>query len=102
VTWVDGVELGEPLRDLRGDEDSAERLRAELVREVRSGHPLHGSDPRVVAEAIPQDEVVVTTFDGRVALVHLTWRGRTETPPRPTALFLESAEHLAEVLEFRY
>jgi len=67
-----GLRFSEPLRDLRGRQDEAEQLRAELLRELGPGHALHGLDPRVIARAIPQDDVVVETAAGGVALVHLT------------------------------
>jgi hypothetical protein len=56
---------------------------------------------RVLAEATPQDEVLVAA--GETAfLVHLTWTARTETPPWPTAERVDSAEAFERLLEFRY
>lgn len=102
VTWTQHYEFTDPLRDLRSEAEEAEQLRSELQRELSPGHVLHGLDPRVVARALPQDEVMVETSDGRVALVHMTWTRRPESAPWPTTKFLESAEHLDSVLEFRY
>ena len=103
-TWASECAFVEPLLDLRHAEarDRSDLLRAELERELTRGHPLHGTALRVVAEAIPQDEVIVETADGRVALVHLTFARRPERPPWPMTTLLQSPEHLAEVLEFRY
>jgi hypothetical protein len=102
VTWTEHYEFSAPLRDVRGEAEEAERLRTELLRELSPGHALHGLDLHVIARAIPQDEVIVETADGRVALVHMTWTGRAESPPWPTTEILDSAEHLEDTLEFRY
>ncbi len=102
VTWTEHYEFSDPLRDVRGEAEEAERLRTELLREVSPGHTLHGLDLRVVGRAIPQDEVIVETADERVALVHMTWSGHADSPPWPMTTFLDSAEHMEETLEFRF
>jgi hypothetical protein len=68
VTWTQHYQFSDPLRDLRGEAEEAEQLRAELLRELSPGHMLHGLDLRVIARALPQDEVVVETPDGRSPL----------------------------------
>jgi hypothetical protein len=102
VTWLSDYRFSEPLRDLRSEAQEAEQLRNEVLRELSVGHMLHGADLRVVARALPQDEVIVETSDGRVALVHVTWSGHPETPPWPTTEVLASAEHLEQTIEFRF
>ena len=102
MTWVTDYRFSEPLRDLRSEVQEAEKLRTELLRELSVGHVLHGADLSVVARALPQDEVVVETTDGRVGLVHMTWSGQREPPPWPTTDLLDSAEHLEQTIEFRY
>jgi hypothetical protein len=102
VTWASDYRFFDPLRDVRSEGQDAEQLRAELLRELSPGHTLHGVDLRVIARALPQDEVIVETADGGVALVHLTWSGHAETPPWPTTKMLDSAEHLERTIEFRY
>lgn len=67
MTWVSEYRFCEPLRDVRSEAEEAEKLRAELLRELSGGHVLHGADLRVIARALPQDEVIVETADGRVA-----------------------------------
>jgi hypothetical protein len=84
VTWATDYHFSGPLLDLRSEDEQAESLRAELLRELSAGHVLHGVDLRVIARALPQDEVVVETTSGQVALVHLTWTGHAESPPWPT------------------
>lgn len=37
-----------------------------------------------------------------VALVHLTWSQRSESPPWPMTELLESPRHLDELIEYRY
>jgi hypothetical protein len=88
------------MEDVR-NEPIAEVLEAELELEVAPGHPLHGRSWHVVARALPQDDVLVASGDG-VAVVHLTWSGRVESPPWPTTTFLSSAEAFESFIEFRY
>jgi integrase len=102
VTWVTDYSFSEPLRDVRSEAREAEQLHTELLREMSEGRVLHGSDLRVVARTLPQDEVIVEATDGRVALVHLTWSGHAESPPWPTTDLLTSAAHLEQTIEFRY
>lgn len=102
MTWVQDYRFAEPLRDVRDEIDEAAQLRSELLSELSPGHLLHGVDLQVIARAQPQDEVVVETTDGRVALVHMTWSGHEESPPWPSTKVLDSAEHLESALEFRY
>jgi hypothetical protein len=87
---------------VRSEAQEGEQLRAELLRELSAGHVLHGADLRVIARAVPQHEVVVETADGRVALVHVTWSGRAESPPWPTTELLNSAQHLEQTVELRF
>lgn len=63
--------------------------------------PLYGLDLKVIARALPQDEVIVEA-DGAVALVHLTWAMGRERLPWPRFEWIGSAEHLDYVTEFRY
>lgn len=102
MTWAQDYRFTDPLRDLRGDAEKANELRLELERELSPGHMLGGVHFQVIAQALPQDEVLVETDDGRIALVHMTWSGRAESPPWPTTEIVDSAEHLQNVLESRY
>jgi hypothetical protein len=61
VTWVDEYQFGEDFDDFRTDPVRADRLARELAAELSSGHPLLGQARTIVAQARPQDEVVVTT-----------------------------------------
>jgi hypothetical protein len=102
VTWLSDYRFSEPLRDVRSEAQEAEQLRTELLRELSPGHVLHGADLQVIARALPRDEVIVETADSRVALVHMTWSGHSESPPWPTTEMLNSAEHLEQTIELRY
>ena len=102
VTWASEYVFSEPFLDLRHEHSQAEDLQAELAKELSSGHLLHGLALRVIARALPQDDVVVQSADGTVALVHLTWSGQTESAPWPTTEVLRSAEHFEQTTEFRY
>lgn len=103
ASWVDRFEFDREFWDLRDGEGAiqARALQAELQAELSSGHPLHGLDCRVVAKALPQDEVVVVAGE-LVALVHLTWSGRREQPPFPSVEFPDSAAAFRELVRHRY
>ena len=66
-------------------------LQDELVRELSAMHPLHGVPLTVIARHAGCDDVLVRFDDGslRVAEVHLTFRGSTESAPYPiSAVYL--------------
>jgi hypothetical protein len=71
VTWVDEYQFGEDFDDHCADPVRADGLARELAAELSSGHLLLGQAWTIIAQARPQDEVVVTT-DSAVYLVHLT------------------------------
>ncbi len=56
----------------------------------------------MVAEALPQDEVVLGLAGGGVALVHLTWTGRTETAPYPLTRIVMSESEFESLVKDRY
>ena len=101
MAWTETHVFVDPMVDLRSESDRADALEAELAREIGRGHVLDGQPWRVVAEATPQDEVLVAA--GETAfLVHLTWTGHAESPPWPTAERVDSAEEFVRLVEFRY
>ena len=99
--WVDGYRFGDDFEDLRSEPDAAAPFAAELHREVKPGHPLHGIPCTVIARAYPQDDVIVQIESG-AAVVHLTWAGDRETPPYPSTSFATSAAELDALLDDRY
>ena len=101
MTWVDDYQFGEGFDDLRTDPVRADGLARELVAELSSGYPLLGQALTIVAQARPQDEVVVTT-DSAVYLVHLTWTRRPERPPYPRVLAFQSAAEFEDTIKCRY
>ena len=101
MTWADEYQFGEDFDDHRADPVRADGLARELVAELSSGHPLLGQAWTVVAQAGPQDELVVTT-DSAVYLVHLTWTRRPERPPYPRALAFRSAAEFEDAIKYRY
>lgn len=76
-------------------ESSAEVITAELDRELAPSHPLSGRGARVVARRCDKHDVLCTVADDPecVALVHLSWSGKRESPPWPMTTFFSSAEH---------
>jgi hypothetical protein len=75
-----------------GVEDEGQRmlLEIELEKELSKGHPLWKSSRRVVAKRSDQDDVLVTTENGRVAEVHLTWSRKKEAGQWPSTVVFES------------
>ena len=101
MSWTDAYVFVDPMVDLRSDAERARMVGAELRREVGPGHVLHGQRWEVVAEASPQDEVLVAA--GELAfLVHLTWTRQVEVSPWPTALRVDSAEDFERLVDFGY
>lgn len=101
VSWTEGYAFIEPMLDLRSDPDRAQLLAAELMRELTPRHVLYGVKWSVVAEALPQDEVVVTAGD-LTFLVHLTWARRAERAPWPMCERADSAADFENLIEYRY
>jgi hypothetical protein len=98
---VDGYTFVDPMIDLRGHAERADVLGSELVCELPEGHILHGRPWRIIAEAAPQDEVVVDV-DGRIYLVHLTWSKYCEQLPYPRVEEVASADDLEQLIKYRY
>ena len=79
-------------RDIKGDEAVA--FQAELKRELCPDHPLYGlqAEPWLVAR--PGKDVASTLSDGRVALVHLTFKLETDPAYPSSKIFSSKAEAL--------
>lgn len=101
MSWTETHVFVDPMLDLRAEPDRARVLGAELARELGPGHELYGLRWTVVAEAMPQDEVLVEAGD-LTYLVHLTWTGRPEKSPWPVAERVDNAEEFERLVEFRY
>ena len=101
MSWTATYVFVDPMLDLRSEPDRARILGADLARELGPGHELHGPQWAVIAEATPQDEVLVEAGDA-VHLVHLTWTGRREQLPWPLAERVNSAEDFERLMEVRY
>jgi hypothetical protein len=68
-------------------------LEAELQRELVPGHVLFGNSVTAIAKREDRDDVLFGLSDGRVAEVHLTWRGGPETNASwPTTTIYQSIE----------
>jgi hypothetical protein len=57
-------------------------LERELQRELSERHVLWKKAVMIIARRYDQDDILARMSDGKVAEVHLTWRGETETDPR--------------------
>lgn len=67
--------------------DVATSVERELAREVSPGHPLDGHVVRVIARSSDCDDVAVRLDDGRLCIVHLTWK-RESSPEWPRCEFV--------------
>ena len=76
--------LGEPW--LSVGRLGAFRLDRELLRELPSGHRLEGTRWTAIARSTAGDDVLYASRDGKLALVHLTWK--KETRPEWPATYL--------------
>jgi hypothetical protein len=66
-------------------------LETELRQEIARTHVLFGLKVSALGHRRDQDDVLFALEDGRVAEVHLTWRGTAETDPRwPEMVFFPS------------
>lgn len=101
MAWTGGYRFQEPLLDVQEDPEQADALAAELVREVAPGHVLYGRPVRVVARALPNDDIVVEC-EGSVAVVHLTWARKPDTPPWPLTTWVASVEEFESYVEANY
>lgn len=101
MTWTKGYPFQEPLIDLREDAEQADGLAAELQREVPPGHVLDGKVWRVIARALPNDDIVVECGD-EVAVVHLTWTQKQDRLPWPMTTFVASVEEFESYLDSAY
>jgi hypothetical protein len=63
--------------------ERAEHFLRELENELDVHHPLYGVELKPIALSTQADDVLFQLNDGRVAMVHLTWKSRPETPPWP-------------------
>jgi hypothetical protein len=70
----------EPWHAIGASKDASE---VELSREVAKGHPLCGINVTAIGLGLDGDDVLFQLNDGsgRVAVVHLTWRGQREEDP---------------------
>jgi hypothetical protein len=68
--------------------EEADRLIAELQREIGAGHVLAGRRATVVRRCSGCDDVIYRVEDEAFAVVHLTWIGREERQPWPRTVIL--------------
>jgi hypothetical protein len=68
----------------------ADRLIAELQREIGPGHDLAGRSVAVVRRCSGCDDVIFRIDDDAFAVVHLTWTGRKERQPGPRTVTFPS------------
>jgi hypothetical protein len=84
ISWLD------PWIPVEGEE-RRRALDAELRRELTPGHALFDQPATAIGGRTDRDDVLFATSDDRLAEVHLTWSGRAENAPLPTATVYISA-----------
>jgi hypothetical protein len=72
----------EPWRALSAEQ--AESLLREAQAEISPSHPMYGANLVPMAHSRLADDVLFKLDDGRVAVLHLTWRRSPEPPPWPS------------------
>ena len=75
-------------------------IASELRVEIGNGHALHNQELKLIARRDDQDDVLVMLQDGRVAQVHVTWRGSVEQDsnwPTPKLFRDLAAWHAAQL-----
>ena len=65
------------------------------------GHALHGRAVRVIARALPNDDIVIECGED-VAVVHLTWTQKPDTPLWPLTTWIDSFEEFESYVESEY
>jgi hypothetical protein len=70
--------------------DEALTLEREAAAEIGAGHELDGRTLTAVARCSACDDVIYRVGDDTWAIVHLSWRGRTEPAPWPRTTRLGS------------
>jgi|SRR6516162_6408756 len=87
---IGGMDWPDPWCPIRAEH--AESFHKEMRRELAEGHPLYGLPMRVIARRADCDDALFLIEDGsdRVAVVHLTWSGRSETPSCPSTELWQS------------
>jgi len=80
------VKFDAPLPDgwFHSNAEKSDLLHNELQREIAAGHPLFGTDVDVVGHREGTDDILCRHHadQGRLTVVHLTWRGEPEIDPR--------------------
>ncbi len=84
----------EPWRPVNAEQ--AQQLLREALVEISPGHPLHQAILVPIAQSRLADDVLFKLDDGRVAIVHLTWRRGPELPAWPSCRIYSSFDDWAE------
>ncbi|GAB5527951.1 MAG: hypothetical protein Roseis2KO_58230 [Roseivirga sp.] len=77
-------------------QDIGNTLSKELKRELHRKHPLYGIKVALIGKRQDNDDILVELEDGRVAVVHLTWKGRGESGPWPSTRIYQSKKDFWE------
>jgi len=94
--------MEQPWEDIAGTE-RPRTIAAELGKEIRRGHALHGRALAVRLACNACDDVLLRLDEGpdegQYAVVHPTWSGRRERPPWPATKIYPDADQARYYLE---
>jgi hypothetical protein len=63
------------------DGTEAQSFQNILASELTSVHPLFSFQPKILGRCRSNDDVVAILNDGRIAVIHLTWKGKPDQNP---------------------
>lgn len=107
-TSIFALEFIEPYWNvLEMDENSIQTLLNEFKLELPDNHLLKGEKIDLVAKKTNNDDIVLELDDGRIAVVHLTWKSRKEIEGYPiTRIYKDeidfwNKEMKQDIIEFK-
>lgn len=77
--------------------ESKGNLERELAKETSIGHQLYGKEVKAIAKREDNDDVLFEIGEGKMAVVHLTWKGKKESSPNYP--LTKTFKHWTEVYE---
>ena len=103
-----GLNLLEPYYDaIEMEETNIQALINELKLELPENHILYNESVELIARKVDNDDIVLELMDGRIAVVHLTWKSKKENNGYPlTRVYKDEIEFWnkemkQDILEFK-
>ncbi|MFA7447322.1 MAG: hypothetical protein WCY77_02700 [Weeksellaceae bacterium] len=103
-----GLNFLEPYWDaLEMEENSIQSLINELKIELPENHVLYNESYELIARKTNNDDIILELDNGRIAVVHLTWKSKTEVDGYPITRIYENKidfwnrEMKQDIIEFK-